>query len=243
MKQNKTNTRARGGVTVICFLVMLIGQFYLLRNVIHTESFSFIMMPWSAELFFALVLIAAIIYLFIQPMGWYTKRRLAAAFILLIAYSALTISYYEAFKTAYLTGASFEYASSAGGLVGLKLVLAVVGVTAGIPVAQSIDGREYAKRLREKVEKNNAQLTKETASGAQQDLIRTINKLRETMSPEELAAFLKELKSADIETVCNSATPVDISSAPADSDATSLCSASEAQTPLAEKWRGWGGGV
>ena len=97
------------------------------------------MMPWSAELLFGLVLIAAIIYLFIQPMGWYTKRRLAAAFILLIAYSALTIFYYEAFKTAYLTGASFEYASSAGGLVGLKLVLAVVGVTAGIPVAQPID--------------------------------------------------------------------------------------------------------
>ena len=243
MKQNKTNTRARGGVTVICFLVILVGQFYLLRNVIHTDSFSFVMMPWSAELLFGLVLIAAIIYLFIQPMGWYTKRRLAAAFILLIAYSALTIFYYEAFKTAYLTGASFEYASSAGGLVGLKLVLAVIGVTAGIPVAQSIDGREYAKRLREKVEKNNAQLTKETASGAQQDLIRTINKLRETMSPEELAVFLKELKSADIETVCNSATPVDISSAPADSDATSSCSGSEAQTPLAEKWRGWGGGV
>ena len=243
MKQNKTNTRARGGVTVICFLVILIGQFYLLRNVIHTDSFSFVMMPWSAELLFGLVLIAAIIYLFIQPMGWYTKRRLAAAFILLIAYSALTIFYYEAFKTAYLTGASFEYASSAGGLVGLKLVLAVVGVTAGIPVAQSIDGREYAKRLREKVEKNNAQLTKETASGAQQDLIRTINTLKETMPPEELAAFLKELKSADIESVCNTGTPAKISSAPADSDATSSSSASEAQTPLAEKWRGWGGGV
>ena len=94
-------------------------------------------------------------------------------------------------------------------------MLAVIGVTAGIPVAQSIDGREYAKRLREKVEKNNAQLTKETASGAQQDLIRTINKLRETMSPEELAAFLQELKTAE----------------------------SETQTPFAEKWRGWGGGV
>ena len=122
-------------------------------------------------------------------------------------------------------------------------MLAVVGVTAGIPVAQSIDSREYAKRLREKVEKNNAQLTKETASGAQQDLIRTINKLSETLSPEELAAFLQELKSADIETVCNSGTPAKISPAPADSDATSSCSASEAQTPLAEKWRGWGGGV
>ena len=207
MKQNKTNVRARGGVTVICFLVILIGQFYLLRNVIHTDSFSFVMMPWSAELLFGLVLIAAIIYLFIQPMGWYTKRRLAAAFILLIAYSALTIFYYEAFKTAYLTGASFEYASSAGGLVGLKLALAVVGVTAGIPVAQSIDGREYAKRLREKVEKNNAQLTKETASGAQQDLIRTINTLKKTMPPEELVAFLQELKTADIETICNTGTP------------------------------------
>ena len=243
MKQNKINTRARGGVTVICFLVILIGQFYLLRNVLYTDSFSFFMMPWIAELFFWVALIAAIIYLFIQPMGWYTKRRLAAAFILLIAYSALTIFYYEAFKTAYLTGASFEYASSAGGLVGLKLVLAVIGVTAGIPVVQSIDGREYAKRLREKVEKNNAQLTKETASGAQQDLIRTINKLKETMSPEELAAFLQELKTADIEAVCKTDTPTEIVSAPMSSDTALSYPASEAQTSLAEKWRGWGGGV
>lgn len=243
MKQNKTNTRARGGVTVICFLVILIGQFYLLRNVVHTDSFSFVMIPWSAELIFSLMLIAAIIYLFIQPMGWYTKKRLAVAFILLIAYIALNILYYHVFKAVYLTGFSFKYASSAGGLVGLKLVLAVVGVTAGIPVAQSIDGREYARRLREKVEKNNAQLTKETASGAQQDLIRTINKLKETMSPEELAAFLQKLKNSDTGASCSSGTPTEISLDSTDSDGTSLYSVSEAETPVAEKWRGWGGGM
>ena len=221
MKQNKTNARARGGVTVICFLVILIGQLYLLRNAIYTDLFSFITMPWVAEFIFILIFIVAIIYLFIQPMGWYTQKRLISAFILLAAYIALNVLYYTTFKNAYLAGFSFEYASSAGGLVGLKLVLAVVGVTAGIPVAQPIDKREYARRLREKIEKNNAQLTKETAVGAQQDLLYTIKKLKETMSPEELAAFLQELQNIDTD----------------DTDTHAV------EMPLAEKWRGWGGGV
>ena len=246
MKKDGTNGRARGGVTVICFLVILIGQFYLLRNIVHTAAFSFMTMPWIGELFFALVLIAAGIYLFIQPMGWYTKTRLTAAFILLAAYITLNILYYTVFKEAYLTGFPFEYASSAGGLIGLKAVLAVIGVTAGIPVVQPIDGREYARRLREKIEKNNAQLTKETVSGARHDLIRTINKLKETMPPEELAAFLQELKSADIETAHSSGTSDGISPVSSETDTISSCSASDVpdeQTPLAEKWRGWGGGV
>lgn len=244
MKQNKTNARARGGITVICFLVILIGQFYLLRNVVHQNSFSLITMPWGAELIFALVLITAIIYLFVQPMGWYTKKRLVSAFMLLIAYIVLNVVYYAAFKDAYLAGFPFEYASSAGGLVGLKLVLAVVGVTAGIPVAQPIDGREYARRLREKIEKNNAQLTKETAVGAQQDLRHTIKKLKETMSAEELAAFLRELQNINTESD-NSATvvPDGIAAASMDTDSISSTPASDEETSLAEKWRGWGGGV
>lgn len=251
MQQNKTNARARGGITILCFLIILIGQFYLLRNIVHTDSFSIITMPWSAELIFALILIGTSIYLFIQPMGWYTKKRLAVAFITLIAYIALNVLYYAAFKEAYLAGFSFEYASSAGGLVGLKLVLAVVGVTAGIPVAQPIDGREYARRLREKIEKNNAQLTKETAVGAQQDLRHTIKKLKETMSPKELAAFLQELQNINPEagdtaikigdTVA--AAHDEIAAASPGTDSISPDPETDTEMPLTEKWRGWGGGV
>ena len=245
MKKNEANTRAKGGVTVICFLVMIIGQLYLLRTALRAHPLSFLAMPWIAELIFAGVLVSASVYLFIQPLGWYTRKRLVLAFILLVVYIVLNILYYTVFKDAYFTGTPFKYASSAGGLVGLKLVLAVVGVTAGIPVAQPIDGREYARRLREKIEKNNAQLAKETAAGAQQDLLRTIKKLKETMTSEELAAFLQELKTTDVEgTESLALTPDGLSSTSAAVDTVVSTAASSAmQTPLTEKWRGWGGGV
>lgn len=232
MKKNEKNARARGGVAIISFLVILIGQIYLLRKTVHDDLFFFIRMPWSAELIFAFILIAASVYLLIQPMGWYTKKRLVLAFIVLIAYIILNILYYTVFKIAYFTGFSFDYASSAGGLVGLKLVLATIGVTSGIPVVQTIDGREYARRLREKLEKNNAQLAKETAVGAQQDLIRTIKKLKETMSPQELTVFLQELKDTDSESGNVAAAASGKISSVSD----------DIQTPLAEQWRGWGGG-
>lgn len=225
-KQHDGASHARGGVAVICFLTIIIGQAYLLRNIFRTDLFALPVVPWGIEFFFMLIFVAAIIYLFIEPMGWYTKIRLAIAFSLLIAYVGMTVFFYSEFQRVYLTGSSFEYASSAGGLVGLKLVLAVIAVTAGIPVAQPIDGREYARRLREKVEKNNAQLVKKTAAGAQKDLATTIKKLKATLSPEEMETFLQELR--------------------ADSTASSSTAGSQASDTnesLAEKWRGWGGGT
>jgi len=244
-KRNETAPRARGGVTIICFLTIIIGQAYLLRNIFWPDFSAFTALPWGVELLFMLLFVAAIIYLFIRPMGWYTKIRLAVVFSLLIAYIGVNILFYSEFQHAYLTGFSPEYASGAGGLVGLKLVLAVIGGTAGIPVVQSIDGREYARRLREKVEKNNAQLAKEAAAGAQKDFTATVKKLKETLSPEEMEAFLRELKTsaggADSRISAADKSGRHVSGAgDRTADGNSGNGSFAANESFAEKWRGWG---
>lgn len=111
-----------------------------------------------------------------------------------------------------------KYESSAGGLIGLKLVLVLIGITAAIPTTPRIDDREYARLLREQAQRQEASWARASVEGARKDLNATLEKLKATLSEEEIAALIKQ------------------------SENTAAHSASD-PAPDPEEWHGWGGGM
>ncbi|MCD8084447.1 MAG: hypothetical protein LUE86_13305 [Clostridiales bacterium] len=215
---------ARGGVTILCFLAVILGQAWLLRNILLAGALP---LPYYVEMGFCLLLAVGIVICLVRPVGWGGTVGCGLALLLFLIYAVFTIRNYHLFLTGYLTGFEATYESSGGGFVGLKLVLVLVGITAGIPVAPRIDDREYARRLREKVQKQDAEWAMAAARGARKDLNATVEKLRSSLSKEELAELLAELQS-DI--------------APADSGR-EADSGEEKEESAAERARGWGGGM
>lgn len=225
MKQdNKPHAQAKGGVAIICFSIVIIGQIYLLRNVLFKGVLPSIPTAIYIELAFWLVLVAGIVICFISPQGWKTKWGIAIALGLFVLYAAFSIITYSTFQAAYLTGINAEFDSTGGAIVGFKLFIALIGVTAAIPVAPKIDDREYARRLREKVYQQQAEWAKASVKGAKKDLEDTVEKLKATLSKEELEALLKELQTSVGEADANDSAPSEGSS-------------------VSEDFRGWGGGM
>ncbi len=218
-------SKAKVGVSIVCFLLILAGQGYLLRSLILDGQFSLLSAPFLAEGFFCIVLLAGCIVCLRKPSGWTNLAGCICAFLLFGLYAACNILYYPVFSAAYLTGVHTEYNSVGGALVALKLVLALIGVTAGIPASPPIDKFEYSRRLREKAELQQAQWAKASVRGAKKDLDDTIAKLRQNLSEEELSELLNKLQEA-------SGTPP---SAREEDDAS--------HEGIAEQWRGWGGGM
>ncbi|MCD8370499.1 MAG: hypothetical protein LUC94_09315 [Clostridiales bacterium] len=234
MERNSADNRtARGGVAIICFLTVIIGQAWLLRNILFTGNFGSLPMPYYIEMVFCLLLAIGIFICLIRPRGWGGTIGCGVALLLFVIYAIFTIVNYHLFLTGYLTGFHATYESSGGGFVGLKLVLVLVGVTAGIPVAPRIDDREYARRLREKVQKQDAQWAMAAARGARKDLHSTVEKLRSSLSPEELAELLAELQSTSV--------PAGSDGTPGGSEASG--DAENATENAAERAHGWGGGI
>lgn len=206
---------ARGGVTILCFLAIIAGQLYLLRNVLFSGQSQGLSGFYYIEFVFFVLMIGGMIICWIRPLGWGTGAGKWIAMAVFALYLLFNLLYYNQFIAAYLTGFTPTYQSAAGGIIGIKLVLGLVGVTAGIPVAPPIDKWEYSRRLREKVEMQEAQWAKASVRGARKDLSETVARLKETLSEEELSELLAELQS-----------PQDTPSG-----------------NVAEDWRGWGGGV
>lgn len=227
LEKNIKIPEAKGGVAIICFLIVIIGQGYLLRNVLFTSPFSSWPSAYHLELFFCIILLAGITICFIRPTGWGLKAGRLAALGLFVIYTVFTIFNYDTFMSGYLTGFHAEFESAGGALVGLKLVLTLIGVTAGIPAGPRIDEREYAHRLREKVQMQQAEWAKASVKGAQKDLETTLEQLKQTLSDEEMAALLTQLQ----ETAQNK---------------TNTHSSQNSKTPsssVSEDWKGWGGGM
>lgn len=220
-KQKSDAPAARGGMAVLCFLVVIAGQGYLLRDLLFSGGLS---TPFYIELLFCFLMAAGIVICWVRPQGWGGKRGCAAALILFVVYAVFTVFYYDTFAAAYLAGSGSAYQSTGGAFVGLKLVLALVAVTAGIPVAPRIDDREYSRRLREKAQMQEAGWAKESVKGAQQDLEATLTKLKATLSEEEMAALLAQLQ--------ESAQPKADNAPPA-----------EPEPDASEDAHGWGGGM
>lgn len=215
-KQASTAPAARGGVTVICFLLIIVGQVYLLRAIPANNSFDLLSLPFILEFVFCLFMLIGCAICFIRPKGWTSTTGCITVLILFALYMVANIIYYPIFSVAYLTGFNPQYSSSAGALVGFKLVLALIGVTAGIPVVAPIDKREYSRRLREKVEQQDAIWAKTSVIGAKKELELTLAKLKGKLNEEELSDILNQLQSE------NSVTN---------------------KEDVAEQWRGWGGGM
>ncbi len=226
IKEKPASSSARGGVTILCFMLIIAGQAWLLRKTFPSVLATPAML---VECLFCLLMLAGIVRCWKVPMGWGGKRGQGIALALFVLYAVVNTINYQALSTAYLSGTEASFPSAGGALLGLKLVLALVGVIAGIPTIAPIDGREYATRMREKLEKQNLQYATESIKGAQKDLDATIRKLRETLSEEELTALLSQLQQ----------------NAPASNDpATPPSTAAGDKDHInPEDWRGWGNGI
>ena len=218
---------ARCGAAILCFAIVLFGQVYLLRNLLFGGSFGSLPTEFYIEMLFWPLLIAGIVICWVRPMGWGGKKGCAIALILFVVYLVLSILSYDTFAEAYLTGFNPEFDSAGRAMVGVKLVLSLIGVTAGIPAGPQIEPREYSRRLREKVELQEAEWAKASVKGARKDLKATIDRLKGTLTEEELAELLAELQKP----IADDA-PADEPSSPRNDE-----------NNAAEKWRGWGGGM
>lgn len=218
---------ARCGVTILCFLIVILGQGYLLRNLLFGGAFTSLPTALYIELLFWPVLIAGIVICWTHPMGWSSKKGVAIALALFMIYLVFSVLSYATFAEAYLTGFDPQFDSAGGAMVGFKLVITLIGVTAGIPAGPQIDPREYSRRLREKAELQEAEWAKATVKGARKDLKATVDRLRGTLSEEELAELLAELQKPVTDD-----DPDEVPGSPRNDD-----------NNASEKWRGWGGGM
>lgn len=228
-KPNSNEPAAKGGVAVICFLLIIAGQIWLLRNQLFT-SFTSLPVSYYIEMLFWLVLIAGIVVCWVRPMGWGGHLGCGIALVSFVIYMIFSIITYNTFAAGYLTGFNPTFDSAGGALVGLKLVLALVGVTAGIPAGPKIDDREYAQRLREKVEQQNAQWAMASVKGAHKDLENTLDRLKSTLSEEEMKALIADLQKS-------------LDDPSEKSKAQDTVPAEDNLDTIAENWKGWGQGL
>lgn len=232
-KTNPNEPAAKGGVAILCFLIVIVGQIYLLRNQLFT-SFASLPFSYYIEMLFWVILIIGIVVCWIRPKGWESNLGCGIALGLFLIYMIFSILTYQTFLTGYLTGFNPTFSSGAGAIVGAKLVITLIGVTAGIPVGPRIDDHEYARRLREKVEQQNAQWAMASVKGAQKDLDNTLSKLKETLSPEDLQKLLAQLQQ-----------DLAVSSAETETDPKESAAKAEEErlNKVAEDWKGWGQGM
>ena len=218
---------ARCGAAIICFLIVILGQVWLLRNLLFGGSFGSLPTALYIEMLFWIPLIAGIVICWVRPMGWGRKIGCIIALALFILYLVFSVLQYSTLAEAYLTGFDPEFESAGRAMVGFKLVLTLIGVTAGMPAGPQIDPREYSRRLREKTERQEAEWAKASVKGARKDLKATVDRLRGTLSDEELAELLAELQKPVTDDE-----PEQAPSSPRNDE-----------NNVTEKWRGWGGGM
>jgi len=220
MENSKKNAEytSRGGISIICFLIIIIGQPIMLRKVLFNGGLASIPSMYYIELIFCLVMVVGIIFCFVKKDGWGGVKGHIIVFALFILYCIFTALHYTAFAEAYLTGFNAEFKSAGGALVILKLFLALIAVIGGMP-APKVDGREYARALRERVQKQEAQWAQESIKGAKKDLNATVRKLKSSLTDEELKELMAQLNG-------DSVSPYD-----------------DEDTSISEDMHGWGGGI
>ena len=199
-KADKREPEARGGVTAVFFAAAIILHVFLVRNYISADWSRLISIPFVLELVFDLLLVVGCVVCIRQRAGWKTPKGVAIVFVLFVLYTILNVAFYKIYADAYLTGMDDIYISTAGAMVGVKAVLILIGVIAGIPTTAKIDGHEYARRLKQKVEMQNASYAKEAALNSKKDLEKTIENLRKSMSEEEFRELMSKFSEGDIKT-------------------------------------------
>lgn len=225
---------ARCGTVVVCLALIIGGQAWLLRHVLLGGIAGWTAALW-VELLFCVVMLGAIVWCWTHPRGWTSNIGCVAAFVVFGLYVVFTLLNYGTFSGWYLAGITTEFPSVSKALVALKLILAVMAVIAGIPAAPQMEGREYAQKLREAALRQQAEWAKSNAVGAKKDLEQTVAKLRATLSEEELAALMEELKQS-----------VTVEAAAEEPPAAEVQEPAPAEEPekksVREEWAGWGCG-
>lgn len=194
--------RARPGTTIFCFAIALVEQLYLLREPL-SRGFG----NWPPVLYLELVswvlLVAGIVISFVWK-GWKTNAGCIVALALAGLHIAVDAVNFSTLRELYFAGINSVYPSYGPALVTLKLILILLGVTAGIPVADAPKGREYARKLEEAYHKQEMEWAKANMKGARKDAEETLAKLKRQLSQEELEALLasmrEETSSADAST-------------------------------------------
>ena len=195
-KEHTEIMRARGAVASFCFALVILGEIYLLRNELASLNLAALPSYYYIEAFFLLLLAFGIAVCCLRRLGWGNGKGRLAALALTACYAAFSIYYYHDFATAYLTGFEADFRSVGGALIALKLVLTMVGVVAGIPVAPRIDNREYSRRLRERTQRQHAEWAKAAVKGSTKELKSRLEKLKDSLTEEELAELARTLEEA-----------------------------------------------
>ncbi len=215
---------AKCGTVVVCFLAIILGQGVLCWRAVCAGASA----PQAAllgELVFCVVMLAAVIWCWTHPKGWGGNRGCVIAAGIFVVYLLFNLLYYRAFAQLYLAGIDTEFPSWGKALVTVKLVLAMMGVVAGIPAAPAPSGREYAEKMRQAVYRQEAEWAKGNAKGAKKDFEKAMAKLKENLSPQEMQALLAQLRTE---------APQEQAAAPSETTQ---------EDGIAETWRGWGGGT
>lgn len=139
----------------------------------------------------ALLVIGGI--LFCNRRGLNSSKKLILAFGVFLVWCVITVVLFADYKAMYLSTLNTEFPSYGAAIACLKLVLVLCGLTALIPVAPAPTGREYAEGLARAYERQNIERAKNAAAEAQRDLEQRMEQLRNSLSPEELAALAGKL--------------------------------------------------
>ena len=127
--------------------------------------------------------------LFCNRRGLNSNKKLILAFGVFLVWCVITVVLFADYKAMYLSTLNTEFPSYGAAIACLKLVLVLCGLTALIPVAPAPTGREYAEGLARAYERQNIERAKNAAAEAQRDLEQRMEQLRNSLSPEELAAL------------------------------------------------------
>lgn len=223
MKQSDM-PQAKCGTVVVCLFVIIAGQGWLLRRVLAGGVSAWPAAIWG-ELAFCVVMLAALLWCWFKPRGWTNNLGCGIAFGVFAAYLVFTIVCYDSFAQMYLTGIDDGLPSLGKALVAIKLVLAILAVVAGIPARPAPEGREYAEKLRQAAYRQEAEWAKGNIKGAKADFDTAMEKLKKSLSQEEIDALLAQLRAEAAE----------------ETGEDSPAEAPE-QSPV-EDLHGWGGGV
>lgn len=183
------------GTAIVCFAAVIIGDIVLLYPSLKNGLQKHMQLPIIMEIISWVILAYGIIWIWRHKKGWATLKSKLVVFGLFGLYVLYSVLLYSQFQAVY--GGFFSQESVAGAMVAVRLVLVLIGITAGIPTIPKIDSREYSRRLREKALQQEANWAKESVKGARRDLQATVDKLRNSLTPEEMQALVEELRGCE----------------------------------------------
>ncbi|WP_459129733.1 hypothetical protein [Guggenheimella bovis] len=187
----KTNLRAKRTVGIISFLIPIIGELLIANKVITDQSQ---IVHIVVEGIFLALLAMGIIILLVKKDGWGVGFGRYFALVLFCIYAVYAVVSRQFFESWYEQAFVETMPSTIKAILGIKLIIVMVGIIAGIPVAPKIDNREYSRRLRQKTIEREAMWTKESIKGTKSDLKKNIEKYKENLSEEELKELIAFLQ-------------------------------------------------